>query len=413
MLGKFLILVLVVGFFAGDIMELTYSAMTESEPDVIVTINNDGTISQQGNLFGEELWYPGKDKEGIIRIHNQYKSIKGSNLGVGVELIEAREDYDRDMVYNSFLQHMRLTITKGKLSIFDKVMIKDKSLGQLLPVSNNENQNDTTNEFSISKNNFIDLKYKLLMDKEASNELQKLSAKISLAINLKENVIDGGNGGGNDDDNDDGNNGGGDDEKPVIIVPVDPTGKDEIIDIPDDLIPHGTPHWAHDCIVTLLRHGIIRGYPDDTIRPDAPITRAEAAVLIAKALKIEESDEFFSGYIDPLPGWARGHIIAVSQEGIFVGYPTKKFMPDRTISREEMVTVLIKGFEKELKLDTELFFTDKEDIGDWAIEYVKAGVSHEILRGYPDGSFKPKNQITRAEAFTIICKLLGLHEERS
>lgn len=401
MLGKFLIVILVVGFFAGDIMELTYSAMTDREPDIVVTINNNGTISQQGNLFGDELWYPGKDKEGVIRIHNQYKSIKGSRLSISVELLEAREDYGWDVVNNSFLQNMKLTMTQGKLAIFDKTIFDDKSLGELVAISNGVN--DATNQFSISKNDFIDLKYKLRMDEEAGNELQRLSANISLVINLHENIIDDDNGGGDDN---------GDNDNPIIIPPTDSNGNDdESIEIPDDLIPFGSPHWAHDCIITLLRHGIIVGYPDGSIRPDQPITRAESAVLIAKALEIEESNKFFSGYIDPLPGWARGHIIAVSQEGIFVGYPMKRFKPNRNITREEMVTVLIKGFEQELQPDTELIFTDKDDIGDWALEYVKAGVSHEILRGYPDGTFKPKNEITRAEAFVIICKLLGLHDE--
>lgn len=402
MLGQFLVLILVVGFFGGDIMELTYSAMTQSEPDVIVSIDNGGGVSQEGNLFGNELWYPGMEKEGIIRISNNYKTIKISSLGVAVELTRVREGYGWDQVNNSFLQHMKLTITKGKLAVFDKEIIKDKSLGELLAASDNI-MIEETDQFSISKGDFVDLKYKLLMDEESGNELQGLSANVSLLINIHERIIN--------DDDDNGDDNGDDNDDDPIIEPEDPKDEDEVIEVPDDLIPLGIPHWAHDCIITLLRHGIIVGYPDGTIRPEQPITRAESAALIAKALNLEKQDKSFSKYSDPIPEWAMGHISAVSKEGIFVGYPMNLFKPNNNITREEMVTVLIKGFEKELCPDTELNFTDKESIGDWSMKYVKAGVGHEILRGYPDGSFKPQNEITRAEAFTIICKLLGLHDE--
>lgn len=400
---KFLVLILLVGFFASDIIELTYSVVTQSTPDVTITINNNGTRLQEGSLFGDELWYPGKEKNGIIRIHNQYKSIKVSNLGIDVDLKHINKAYGWDEVYDSFIENMRLTITRGKLTAFDKNILKDKSLGELLAISSNESKNGlmlpVEDQFTIRKNDFVDLKYTLLMDKNSGNELQNLTADISFHINLHQNLINDGSGNDNDRDK----------KKPVIKEPGE--DDEELLLIPNDLTPQGTPHWAHNCIVTLLRHGIISGYPDGSIRPDQPITRAESAVLIAKALKIEEENKIFSGYIDPLPKWARGYIIAVSERDIFAGYPMKRFKANRNISREEMVTVLIKGFEKELLADTELSFSDREDIGDWAIEYVKAGVGHQILSGYPDGSFSPKSPITRAEAFTIICKLLGLHDE--
>lgn len=401
MLGTFLVLILLVGIFAGDIMGLTYSAKTGASPDVIVTINKSGEISQEGSLLGDKLWYPGMEKVGVIRIDNQYRPIKGARLGVNVDLLRVGEGYNWDMVKNSFLQNMKLSINQGKLAIFDKEIIKNKSLGDLSVDS--ETTNDDGGKFSIKKNDFIDLQYKLWMDDEAGNELQDLSANISITMRLEESVTDNGNG-------DDNNNGGGKD-KPVITEPEEPKDKEEDFQTPTDLIISGKAHWAHDCIITLLRHGVIRGYPDGTIRPDQAITRAESAALIAKALKLEKRDGLSTGYNDPIPEWARGHIIAVSEEGIFVGYPMKLFKAEKNISREEMITVLIKGFNKELYTDIELEFIDKMDIGDWALKYVRAGVGHEILRGYPDGSFRPQREITRAEAFTIICKLLGLHDE--
>lgn len=90
------------------------------------------------------------------------------------------------------------------------------------------------------------------------------------------------------------------------------------------------------------------------------------------------------------------------------------FKPDNYITREEMVAVLIRAFNITLEDESlELPFADKDHIGQWALEYVKAGYENGIIEGYPDNTFRPKNPITRAETFTIICKLMGWHEEHS
>jgi len=76
-----------------------------------------------------------------------------------------------------------------------------------------------------------------------------------------------------------------------------------------------------------------------------------------------------------------------------------------------MIAVLTRAFNITLKDESlELPFKDKDDIGEWAVKYVKAGYESGVIVGYPDNTYRPKNPITRAETFTIICKLLGLHE---
>lgn len=395
---QFFIIVLIVGFFANDFIEATYATMTQNNPNVIITINSFGQVQPpEGDLFGNVLWYPGRAENGIIRIRNDFKPMKITNMAIDVDMRKTRDGYDPDRVYNSFIDHMLLTVKKGKLAIFDKDIIDSKTFRDLLYTAGNRQQAGVTladsDQFYIDKNDYVDLKYTLLMDEDSGNELQSLSSKVSFLINVNE-----------------------------LSVPVDPSDPDDPVDPRDpeepleeepiEIIPDIAGHWAHDCIVTLLKHGIIKGYPDNRIRPNRPITRAEAAVLIGRALELDEQNKLFSGYIDYIPGWAKGYIIAVSEKEIFKGYPLKRFKANKNISRQEMVTVLIRGFKKEL-IDEELTFTDKDEIGEWALEFVKAGVHHEILAGYPDKSFKPKNDITRAEAFTIICKLLGLHDEHT
>lgn len=404
MIMQFLIIVLVVGFFAGDIVEMTYATITEGTPDVIATINPNGSINHEGDLLKikddenpEYLWYPGREVDGVLRIYNNsHKNVKISNLGLKLKSISKPE------VENTFLDNMHLTITRGKVFDFDKEIVSDK-FSELVDETITL---DDTSQFRVEGNESIDLKYTVKMDEEAGNELQNLTATFEFLINATEKP----NGGGGDDKDDD------DDDKEVI-GDID-TGE----------------HWAHNCIIALLNHKVIQGYPhedmtiedyfdkkvepvvyvNEAVQPDLFITRAETAVLLGKALGLGEKDAFFSGYIDFIPDWARGYIISTTKANVFEGYPFARFKANQYITREEMIAVLTRGFEIALDdPELELPFEDKEDISNWALENVKAGYEDKVIEGYPDNTYKSQNSITRGETFTIICKLLGYHDEHT
>ncbi|MFZ5968816.1 MAG: S-layer homology domain-containing protein [Bacillota bacterium] len=395
---EMIVLVLVVGYFANIMIGSTYATQNQNRPDVIVTIkpdNSKGHITTEGNLFGNDLWYPDKKDSGVIRIDNQFKSIEVSNLGLKVEIRKNGQPIDEsDDVYTSFIRNMRITIEKGKvLSFSNNILVDSLPIGELL---NGYKLNDNS-QFTVDRNDTVDLKYTLHMDENAGNELQGITADIFFQINVEEDTT---NIPSDDDDNDDNDN---DNDNNVNLL----------VEEPQEVIPDLPGHWAHDCIIALLEHGIIEGYPDGTIKPDNYITRAEAAALVAKALQLEEKSQSIVSYTDDIPAWARGYIYATSDRDIFRGYLDGTFRPGKYITREEMTTVLIKAFNRKLQEDMKLNFPDNDDIGLWAEEYVKASVQHEVISGYPDGTFKPKNNITRAEAFTIICKLLGYHAEHN
>lgn len=418
MILEFFVIILVVGFFANDIIDITYGAFNGSEPNIIITKNTDGTTSKSGNLFGDELWYPDKAVTGVIRIDNQYKRMKITNLGVNVTQIQANLDYDLDTIRNSFLNNMKLTIKKGRLLSFDKTIVDNKSLGELLYKSDDDSLNgfilDEEDRFTISKNDFIDLEYTLYMDKDAGEELEAISADVPFYINVNEVPVT------NDDDDDDNDNNN-HNHKEVITEPL-------------EVIPAIPAHWAHDCIIALLDNKKIQGYPHEkmtiedyrngtvkpevyvleAVKPNEFITRAEAAMLVGKALGLEEKNDASTGYVDSIPKWAKGYIAATTEADVFTGYPFKLFKPNNYISREEMIAVLARAFELKLENEgIELTFEDKEKIAKWAENYVKAGYHYNVITGYPDNTYKPKNNITRAEVFTIICKLLGYHDQHN
>lgn len=425
---QLLVLVLVGGYLTTSVIQSTFASDSDNIPNAILTINSDGSITCEGSLFGDGQLYPATVESaeqgyggvnGVIRINNQYRRIKVSNLGIGLdaEKLEIKNGYPREVVYNSFLTNVELKIEKGGFFSFDKTLVDYISLKDLLYEPGSKNYKgyelDSDSEFIINKGSTVDLKYTLHMVEDAGEELEAITASIPIYINVHEfKPIDDGN---DYDDSDD----------------YDKRDTTTTIETKSEPETEEKKHWAHDCIITLLNHRIVHGYTSDAISleyylngtidpvtyvneivlPERYITRAETAVLVGRALGLQEEYAESTGYLDPIPYWARGYVIATTRANIFMGYPTGVFKPNNYITREEMIAVLTRAFNITLKDESlELPFKDKDDIGEWAVKYVKAGYESGVIVGYPDNTYRPKNPITRAETFTIICKLLGLHE---
>jgi len=161
----------------------------------------------------------------------------------------------------------------------------------------------------------------------------------------------------------------------------------------------------------LVKMGLVRGYPDNTIRPDNNITRAEAIVVIVKALGYKESKNINMKFGDmaSIPDWAKGYIQTAVDLGIIHGYEDNTIRPNNKITRAEMVVVLVNAFKLSRIGNVEISFTDSQAIPGWAMECVEKAYSNGIIKGYEDKSFMPGKNITRAEAFTMIRKCLMLN----
>ncbi|NPV90806.1 MAG: hypothetical protein HPY50_08545 [Firmicutes bacterium] len=208
-----------------------------------------------------------------------------------------------------------------------------------------------------------------------------------------------------------GNGGGGGGSPPQPNEPVKPPAEPEVeaptVEEPTDL----AGHWAHGCVIALLQHGIIEGYPDGTIRPENEITRAEAAVLLVSALGLTDyqPQSMEKPYQDEIPDWARKAILTAAEKGLMKGYPDGTFKPDQRITRAEMCAALMQAFPRTTPAGFVLGFTDAGSIPDWARTFVAAAVSNGVVSGYPDNTFRPNNNIKRGEVFSIICRLMGYH----
>jgi len=114
----------------------------------------------------------------------------------------------------------------------------------------------------------------------------------------------------------------------------------------------------------------------------------------------------------PTGYWVRNPISLIAMQGIIKGYPDGSFKPDGNITRAEMATLLIRTNISEdfLASPESTGFTDVE-LDHWAVKFINQAAEMGVVEGYPDGSFKPNGNITRAEGLTMITRFAGVSKE--
>lgn len=204
------------------------------------------------------------------------------------------------------------------------------------------------------------------------------------------------------------------DPAPIVPGPIEPK--------PEEPKPVTPPvfndiknTFAEKEINVLAAKGIIQGKTENNFAPNAQITRAEFAVLLARALELP-IEEYTGKFADVTTSkkWAFGAVEAAARAGIVQGTTDGKFNPDAPIKREEIATMVIRAiaYQDEVKLDnlgTVDNFTDHGSIGTFAIEAVYKANALGVINGN-NGNFKPKNNATRAEAAAMLYRALDVLE---
>ncbi|MCG5251620.1 S-layer homology domain-containing protein [Brevibacillus sp. SAFN-007a] len=202
----------------------------------------------------------------------------------------------------------------------------------------------------------------------------------------------------------------------IITVPLnkrektdeDSTGEkdDSTFSVPMDSVNH----WARNDILLMNQLGLLKGYPDGTIKPERTITRAEYAALLERVLKMTSSvpqPVDTAVFMDVKPSdWFFGPVssLVVRKNINPVIYSEGFFFPNEAIPREEIANwTAIDVPETSLQ---QVMFKDEN-----AIKYptdVKKVAAAGLLKGFPDGTFRPSGNTTRAEAATIIVRFLKM-----
>lgn len=168
-------------------------------------------------------------------------------------------------------------------------------------------------------------------------------------------------------------------------------------------------HWAEASIRIAVDEGIVTGYPDGTFRPEGAVTRAEFAVMLARAMGIDANAPWNAvpSGDEEWPNWAGGFISALRERGIVNGYSNGRFEPGLTLSRSEIAAILARALSLPTEAGTTTTFADDADIPAWAKPYVSSAVKAGIVQGRGDNRFVPEGAATRAEAVALIVRLLA------
>ena len=118
-----------------------------------------------------------------------------------------------------------------------------------------------------------------------------------------------------------------------------------------------------------------------------------------------ETPKVVTSPIDIKGHWARKYITTAQAHGIISGYDENTFGAEDLITREQMAVMIVKAKKLEKFNKTETFI-DSSSISSWAKTAVELASGNDIMKGYPEGDFKPQNKATRAEAVTVIVKIL-------
>ena len=163
-------------------------------------------------------------------------------------------------------------------------------------------------------------------------------------------------------------------------------------------------HWAEAAIAEMAVQGFVKGFPDGTFRPDDNISRAEFAALTVQAFAIKDAgSKVFS---DTTQHWAGEYIAAACARGIVKGYSDDVFGPDDLITREQMALMVCQA----AGLQPDTFgpdCSDADQVAGWARGAVAAAYEKGIIMGMPDGSFRPQEHATRAQAVIVLSKSLA------
>lgn len=178
---------------------------------------------------------------------------------------------------------------------------------------------------------------------------------------------------------------------------------------PDDPTPPVDPDKPQ--LNTEDHYAYIVGYEDGTVQPEGDITRAEVATIFFRLLTDESRNEYWSqtnDYTDVAEGdWYNNAVSTLSKAGILNGYEDGSFQPNGNITRAEFATIAARFFEA--TYEGEDLFPDIKD--HWARDYINQAAHAGIVNGYPNGTFQPQENITRAEAMTIVNRTLDRHPD--
>ena len=165
--------------------------------------------------------------------------------------------------------------------------------------------------------------------------------------------------------------------------------------------------WYYNNVMQAAANGIVSGYPDGTFKPGNSVTRRDFAIMLTQMLGVSNDGTAVSPFIDvDDDDYGVVSIAYCKAHNIISGYDDGTFKPDATITRQEAASMIVKAMGVS-KVSDELY-PDDSTIAGWAKDAVYKAKAAGLMKGYEeDGTFRPTGKITRAEAASIMVNALN------
>jgi len=172
-------------------------------------------------------------------------------------------------------------------------------------------------------------------------------------------------------------------------------------------------HWAKHAIDRAVKLGIVSGYPDGSFKPGATVKRSEWTAILGRALKLDGNKKELSFTdLSSIQPWARPFIEQALAAGIINGYADGSFQPNKEVTRAEAAIMIVRALKLPLEDESTLTFADKDDIPAFARAYVATAVKHGLITGLQDNRFSASKPASRADAVTLALRAVDYVEAK-
>lgn len=170
-------------------------------------------------------------------------------------------------------------------------------------------------------------------------------------------------------------------------------------------------HWAEENIARATAMGWIQGYSDGTFAPDKEVTRAEFTTMLSRALTLSSPSDSAQSFKDDeqIPEFAKSHVSQAVAAGLVKGYDDATFRPSQWINRSEMTVMLMRVIGYEDKMNNSgptLAYDDADQVPEWAYPAIATATDMGLVKGRGKNKFAPGGYSTRAEAATLILRIV-------
>ncbi|GGG52736.1 immunoglobulin-like domain-containing protein [Paenibacillus radicis (ex Gao et al. 2016)] len=171
-------------------------------------------------------------------------------------------------------------------------------------------------------------------------------------------------------------------------------------------------HWAETAIRKAVEKGFVLGYQDHTFKPNAAVTRAEFAVMLTRALTVQGDGKQHTFKDDSaIASWSKEALAQAVEAGVLSGYSDGTLRPNSGLTRAELAVMIARALKLEDQKDKAASFTDQDKLPEWAKGAIGAVAEKGIMQGKEGGKFDFNGVATRAEVITILLRILELEEK--